>query len=157
MCCATRALRYDTGMTDKALPDAIRPQAILEAALYAGDLDAAERFYGDLLGLERIVRVADRHVFYRVGEGVLLIFNPAETCKMPDNPDLPVPPHGAEGPGHFCFAVDGSAIDDWCARLRAAGVGVEADFFWPNGARSIYFRDPAGNSIEMAEPRLWAR
>ena len=143
-------------MTNRALPASATPDAILEAALYAGDLDAAERFYGDLLGLERLVRVGDRHVFYRVGNGVLLIFNPAETCQPPDNPDLPVPPHGATGPGHFCFAVHGSAFDDWCARLQAAGVGIEADFRWPHGPRSIYFRDPAGNSIEMAEPSLWA-
>ena len=27
---------------------------------------------------------------------------------------------------------------------------------WPNGARSIYVRDPAGNSLEFAEPALWA-
>ncbi|MGN6582964.1 MAG: glyoxalase/bleomycin resistance/extradiol dioxygenase family protein, partial [Rhizobiaceae bacterium] len=24
-----------------------------------------------------------------------------------------------------------------------------------SGGRSIYFRDPAGNSIEFAEPRIW--
>jgi len=144
-------------MIDQTLPDAAPPAAILEAALYVDDLDAAERFYGDVLGLERIVRVGARHVFYRVGDGVLLIFNPEETCKPPGNPDLPVPPHGARGPGHFCFAVEGTAFDDWCARLEAAGVEIEADFHWPNGARSIYFRDPAGNSLEMAEPRLWAR
>ncbi len=144
-------------MTTSDLPTAVPPDAILEAALYAEDLDAAERFYGDLLGLERLVRVGERHVFYRVGDGVLLIFNPSETSKPPNNPRLPVPPHGARGPGHFCFAVAASALDDWCARLRAAGVGIEADFHWPNGARSIYFRDPAENSIEMAEPRLWAR
>ncbi len=141
---------------DDCTPAATPPLGILEAALYARDLDAAERFYGDLLGLARLVRVADRHVFYQLGDGVLLIFNPEETCKPPDNPDLPVPPHGATGPGHFCFSVDASALDDWCARLRAAGVGIEADFHWPHGPRSIYFRDPAGNSIEMAEPRLWA-
>ena len=142
-------------MTDQALPSAAPPDAILEAALYAENLDAAERFYGGLLGLERLIRVADRHVFYRVGQAVLLIFNPAETCKPPDNPDLPVPPHGASGPGHVCLAVDASALDEWCARLEAAGVAIEADFHWPHGPRSIYFRDPAGNSIEMAEPRLW--
>lgn len=99
-------------MTDHSLPAAAPPDAILEAALYAEDLDAAEAFYGGLLGLERLVRVADRHVFYRVGDGVLLIFNPDETCKPPDNPDLPVPPHGATGPGHVCFAVEGPALDD---------------------------------------------
>jgi catechol 2,3-dioxygenase-like lactoylglutathione lyase family enzyme len=144
-------------MNDTDLPAAPAPAGILEAALYAGDLDAAERFYGGLLGLERIVRVKDRHVFYRVGSGVLLIFNPAETCKPPGNPTLPVPPHGARGPGHFCFAVERAALDSWRARLEAACVEIEADFHWPNGARSIYFRDPAENSLEMAEPRLWAR
>ncbi|SDO43263.1 Glyoxalase/Bleomycin resistance protein/Dioxygenase superfamily protein [Lutimaribacter pacificus] len=143
-------------MSDRDLPAAPPPDTILEAALYAGDLDAAEAFYGGLLGLERIVRVGERHVFYRMGAGVLLIFNPAETAKPPGNPDMPVPPHGARGPGHFCFAVAGRALDAWRARLEAAGVGIEADFTWPNGARSIYFRDPAGNSVEMAEPRLWA-
>ena len=40
-------------------------------------------------------------------------------------------------------------------RLEEAGVAIEADFRWPNGARSIYFRDPAGNSLEIAEPKLW--
>ena len=144
-------------MTKQSLPATAPPDAILEAALYAADLDAAERFYGNLLGLERIARVGERHVFYRVGAGVLLIFNPSETRKPPNNPDLPVPPHGAGGAGHFCFAVDGEALDGWRARLQAAGVVIEADFYWPNGARSIYFRDPAGNSLEMAEPRLWAR
>ncbi len=138
------------------LPDAPPPLGLLEAALYADDLDAAEAFYGGLLALERIVRVGDRHVFYRVGAGVLLIFNPVETIKPPTNPDMPVPPHGATGQGHFCFAVEAPALAAWRTRLEAADVEIEADFTWPNGARSIYFRDPAGNSVEMAEPRLWA-
>ena len=46
-------------------------------------------------------------------------------------------------------------ITAWRDRLTAADHPLEADFDWPNGARSIYFRDPAGNSIEIAEPRLW--
>lgn len=129
---------------------------VLEAALYADDLDAAEAFWGGILALERIQRVGDRHVFYRVGGTVLLIFNPEETRQPTANPVLPVPPHGADGPGHVCLAADAAAIEGWRARLVAAGIAIEADFLWPNGARSLYFRDPAGNSIEIAEPRLWA-
>ncbi|OZO45736.1 glyoxalase/bleomycin resistance/extradiol dioxygenase family protein, partial [Pseudomonas fluorescens] len=52
---------------------AIPPTAILESALYADDLDAAEAFYGGILGLERIVRVANRHVFFRLNGAMLLI------------------------------------------------------------------------------------
>ena len=137
------------------LPAAPGFPAVLEAALYAEDLDAAEAFYGGVLGMERIARVGDRHVFFRAGSSVVLIFNPARTREGPSNPDIPVPPHGAEGPGHLCLSAEAQGVSAWCGRLQAAGVPIEADFHWPNGARSIYFRDPADNSLEIAEPRLW--
>ncbi|WP_454744254.1 VOC family protein [Ciceribacter selenitireducens] len=128
---------------------------ILETAIYAADLDAAEAFYGGVLGLEKVSRQANRHLFYRCGPGILLIFNPAETAKPVPAGALPVPSHGATGPGHVCFRVRGEQIDGIVERLQASNVPVESDFLWPNGARSIYFRDPAGNSLECAEPRLW--
>lgn len=135
---------------------AIPPTAILESALYADDLDAAEAFYGGILGLERIVRVANRHVFFRLNGAVLLIFNPAETEIASQNTSMPVPPHGARGPGHLCFAASRDQISAWRTHLQDAGIDIEAEFDWPNGARSLYFRDPAGNSLEFAEPRLWS-
>lgn len=134
----------------------MRPEAILETALYARDLVAAKGFYGDVLGLSVIAEVAGRHVFFRVGAGVLLVFDPAATEVPSHNPALPVPVHGARGPGHVCFAASREEIALWRARLAAAGVAAEAEFDWPNGARSLYVRDPAGNSVEFAEPRLWA-
>ena len=69
------------------------PAGILETVLYARDLEATERFYRDVLDLEPFVSVAGRHLFYRCGNQVLLIFNPLAT-KVPPAPDaLPVPPH----------------------------------------------------------------
>ncbi|MBM7044407.1 MULTISPECIES: VOC family protein [Rhizobium] len=129
--------------------------SILETALYADDLDAVEAFYGGILGLEKIARGGNRHVFYRCGPGVLLIFNPTETMKQPEPGSLPVPPHGTTGHGHICFRLSGNDIEAMAEKLKAAGIGIEADFHWPNGGRSIYFRDPAGNSLECAEPRIW--
>ncbi|WP_119840603.1 VOC family protein [Pseudooceanicola algae] len=131
------------------------PAGVLEAALYAEDLDAAEAFYGTILGLEKLTRVADRHVFFRVGQTVLLIFNPERTAEPGGNPDMPVPPHGATGPGHLCLAASATEIQAWIDILTLSNIPIEADFHWPNGARSVYFRDPAGNSVEFAEPRLW--
>jgi catechol 2,3-dioxygenase-like lactoylglutathione lyase family enzyme len=141
-------------MPQKA-PPAPPARGVLEAAVYASDLDAAEAFYGGVLGLERIQRVGNRHVFFRAGASVVLVFNPAETVKPPSNPEMPVPPHGATGPGHLCLTAEAQDLDDWVARLEAHGVEIEADFRWPNGARSVYLRDPAGNSLEFAEARLW--
>jgi catechol 2,3-dioxygenase-like lactoylglutathione lyase family enzyme len=140
----------------------MQPAAILEAALYVSDLDKAEAFYRDELGLAMIAKIQGRHVFFRCGDGVLLLFN-AEATKAPPAPDarLPVPPHGTAGQGHLCFSATASEIAAWKARLEERGVAVEADFNWPprngeeKGGRSIYFRDPSGNSLEFAEPRIW--
>lgn len=134
----------------------MRPSAILETALYASDLAAAAAFYAGLLRLPVIVKVPGRHVFFRVGEGVLLLFNPDATEVPPGNPALPVPVHGARGPGHVCFAASRDEIEGWRQRFFAADVEIDAEFDWPNGARSLYVRDPAGNSVEFAEPRLWS-
>lgn len=138
------------------------PSGILESALYVDDLDAAEAFYRDVMGLEVLTRLEGRHVFFRCGQGVLLLFDPAETSKPPA-PDsrLPVPPHGTKGDGHLCFAGSAEEIERWKTYLEANDIAIEADFRWPahgdepSGGRSIYFRDPAGNSIEFAEPRIW--
>jgi catechol 2,3-dioxygenase-like lactoylglutathione lyase family enzyme len=131
------------------------PQAILESALYVDDLDVAQAFYQDVLGLSVITRIANRHVFFRMQGAVLLLFNPDETEVATGNTTMPVPPHGARGPGHLCFAATRAQIGQWRDHLQAHGIEIEAEFDWPNGARSLYFRDPAGNSLEFAEPRLW--
>ena len=133
----------------------MRPAGILETVLYAGDLAATETFYRDVLGLEPFASVAGRHLFYRCGDQVLLIFNPDATSVPPAAGALPVPPHGAHGPGHICFRACAAEIDAWLGRLQGMGVAIEADFEWPGGGRSIYFRDPAGNCLEFAEPRIW--
>lgn len=133
----------------------MKPSFILESAVYVADLAAAEAFYADLLGLPVIARVEGRHVFFRVGAGVLLVFNPEATEVPSGNPALPVPVHGARGAGHVCFAASRREIAEWHRRFVAAGVEIEAEFDWPNGARSLYIRDPGGNSVEFAEPRLW--
>jgi catechol 2,3-dioxygenase-like lactoylglutathione lyase family enzyme len=132
------------------------PHGILETILYCADLDAAEAFYRRVLGMEPFAKSEGRQVFYRCGNQVLLIFNPDAT-KVPPGPDakLPVPPHGAYGEGHVCFRASAEEIVAWHKRLEELGVAIEADFEWPGGGRSIYFRDPAGNCLEFAEPRIW--
>ncbi|MER9075902.1 VOC family protein [Mesorhizobium sp. M0904] len=132
------------------------PSAILESALYVTDLAAAERFYSGVLGLDLLGKVHGRHLFFRCGDGVLLIFN-AEATKVPPPADakLKVPPHGAVGEGHLCFAASADEIPRWKAHLEAKKIAIESEFEWPQGGRSIYIRDPSGNSIEFAEPRIW--
>lgn len=125
-------------------------ERIVETGIYADDLAAAEAFYRDVLALEVIGREAGRSVFFRVGaSSVLLVFNAAATL-----PGDKLPAHGTRGPGHFAFGVrDG--LETWKERLAAHGVAVEKEVTWPRGGRSIYFRDPAGNSVEIITPGVW--
>ena len=134
----------------------MQPLGILETCIYAHDLDAAERFYTTVLGLEVIARLAGRHVFFRCGRGVFLVFNPEKTeVESSLIEGIPVPRHGARGPGHMAFAVRETDLEAWRARLKEAGVAIETEIRWPGGGHSLYLRDPAGNSIELATPRLW--
>lgn len=132
------------------------PLTVLETALYVDDLEAATAFWRDVIGLSLIAEVPGRHAFFRIGGQVLLLFK-ADATLTPPKPDarLPVPPHGTSGPGHFCMAASSESIDIWRNHLEAKGIQIEADFIWPQGGRSIYFRDPAGNSIEIADPAIW--
>ena len=131
------------------------PRGILETVLYAGDLSAAKTFYEDVLGLSLFSEEPGRHVFFRCGDQMLLVFDPRVTSVPSPSSPIPVPAHGAGGAGHVCFRATAGEIDRWRDRLNTAGVELEADFEWPQGGRSIYFRDPAGNSLEFAEPRIW--
>jgi catechol 2,3-dioxygenase-like lactoylglutathione lyase family enzyme len=124
---------------------------LVETSAYVDDLDRAERFYRDVLGLAVIDREAGRHVFLRVGvSDVLLLFDAGETLK-----GLTLPAHGARGPGHFALGIDADALDGWRRRLEDHGVAIEQEMVWPRGGRSLYFRDPAGNSVELITPGLW--
>jgi len=128
---------------------------VLEASVYADDLDAARGFYGGVLGLDEIIAQPGRHVFYRCGTTVLLVFRAESTREPPGPGALPVPPHGAVGEGHVCFSLPEAGLDAMVRHLTEAGIAIESDFRWPSGVRSVYVRDPAGNSVEFASPRLW--
>lgn len=129
----------------------MRAREILETCVYADDLEAAERFYTEVLGLARITAVPGRHVFFRCGGRVFLVFNAGKTSASGG----PVPAHGAHGPGHACFAATADELERWRGHLRGKGVEIEAEVEWPGGGKSIYFRDPAGNSIELGTPAIW--
>lgn len=83
---------------------------------------------------------------------MFLVFNPEATSVE----GTPFPVHGATGPGHTAFEVKPEALDTWRVRLSEAGVRIETEIDWPNGGRSMYFRDPAGNSIELATRQTWS-
>jgi catechol 2,3-dioxygenase-like lactoylglutathione lyase family enzyme len=126
-------------------------QSVVETAIYAADLGAAEQFYTTVLGLRVIGRETGRHVFFHVGAAnVLLVFNADATLGGER-----LPAHGTRGSGHFALGVPTESLAAWRAHLVAKGVVIEKEVTWPLGGRSIYFRDPAGNSVELVTRGVW--
>jgi catechol 2,3-dioxygenase-like lactoylglutathione lyase family enzyme len=47
------------------------------------------------------------------------------------------------------------ALDAWRKCLQDHGVTFEKEVEWPRGGKFLYFRDPAGNSVELLTPGVW--
>jgi catechol 2,3-dioxygenase-like lactoylglutathione lyase family enzyme len=133
-----------------AVPPPVRLTGVLETVLYyeSAQADEIERFYRELLGLRRL----GRGLNFRLGDGVLLLFDPAESS-VQETP----PPHGARGPVHTCFLTPPEEYDAWKEHLAQHGVPRIEERTWEGGVRSFYFRDPAGNVLEIAGGDLWPR
>ena len=125
---------------------------VLETCLYVEDLEAAESFYTTVLGLTRSAKVKDRHVFFRCGQGMLLLFDPESTAV---DSGEGIPAHGTAGAGHVAFHMAPSEIDAWREHLLSHEVEIEIEYTWPSGGFSLYFRDPSQNSLELVTPQTW--
>jgi len=126
-------------------------QTLVETSLYGDDLVALEQFYTAVLGLPVVARDPHRHLFLRVGESsMLLLFKPDVTM----TPGL-FPPHGTHGSGHVALGIAADQLEAWRNRLQLNRVTIEHETAWPRGGHSLYFRDPAGNSVELVTPGVW--
>ena len=123
------------------MPETPPVSGISELVLEVSDLDAARRFYRDLLGFEETLygEGRDDRLWYLIGSSARL--------------GLWTPQVGlAGGRGgahvHFAFQFPREALDPLIERLRAAGVEVEGPI--QLGAdRAIYVTDPDGNVVEF--------
>ena len=128
----------------------MKADRVFETVLYANDLSAAERFYEDILGME-VIQKSELFLTFRMSRSVLLIFDPVLSAEAGRS----VPSHGMRGEGHVAFASTDQDIDAWKTHLEQAGVEIEQIKNWDEGGRSLYVRDPAGNSVEFAPGTLW--
>jgi catechol 2,3-dioxygenase-like lactoylglutathione lyase family enzyme len=129
----------------------VKIKAIIEAAIYVDDLQATEAFYATILGLRVIGKEFGRHVFFQVGEASVLLAFLAEVTLQGGQ----LPAHGTTGPGHFALGIEPESFDAWRKLLQGHDVNIEKEIEWPRGGHSLYFRDPAGNSVELVTPGVW--
>jgi len=123
---------------------------IKETCLYVKDLDATREFYQNKLGLTCFKHEGGRHVFFEIGDDVLLCFN-ADITKVHDS----LPSHYGEGYMHLAFECPKEEYEDWKEKCQNAGIAIEHEEDWGEGQLSFYFRDPDNHLLEVVMPGLW--
>jgi len=119
-------------------------EKIEHVAIVVSDMDRADKFYGKILGLKLAAQRQfgpTKISFYRVGESLLELIQPAEPPKLPISEGL--------GTRHICFRV--VDVRDAYARLRAEGVDLPEPKEFPDGAKSVFLKDYDGTLIELWE------
>ena len=130
--------------------------AVLETSLYVADLDRAVAFYENVLGLRPIT-----DSYFPGGRGAALQVGPGPSVLLLFRADITrcegaLPAHGTTGAGHVAFRVEAHEFHAWRQRLLRYGVAIEREFVFGDNPPSIYFRDPDGNSLELAVSGIWS-
>ena len=124
-------------------------EKIVETCIYSPDLKIMKDFYVNRLGLDLISEEERRHVFLKAGKSMLLVFNP-ENTSLAANSTFPT--HGAcTSPSSIHFALEIEQADYEAAKnlLAQNKIAIEKEMSWGSGGKSVYFRDPAGNLVEI--------
>jgi catechol 2,3-dioxygenase-like lactoylglutathione lyase family enzyme len=133
---------------------------LLETALYLDDVGLEARFYQDLFGFRLLSGSTERDAVFAAfevpGQAVLLFFKKGANTQPVDTGRGMIPPHGGEGRLHLAFAILTDSYQSWKTKLVARNIKIESEVHWPRGGRSLYFRDPESNLVELATPGLWS-
>lgn len=90
------------------------------------------------------------------GVSVLLLFKTGVTANEVVIPGGRIPGFDGSGSGHIAFPIDREDLDQWEKRLTELGIAVESTVTWERGGKSIYFRDPDNNLLELLTLGVWA-
>jgi catechol 2,3-dioxygenase-like lactoylglutathione lyase family enzyme len=106
--------------------------------LEVADLDAAVRFYGEVLGLAPLSRSNNRAWFLVGGRSRIGLWTPQLGIA------------GGQGGAHVHYAmhIGEDDYDAAVARLREHGLDVHEEDFEESG-RAMYVTDPDGNVVEL--------
>lgn len=123
---------------------------IKETCLYVEDLHRTRDFYEGKLGLPCFSEVEGRHVFFRAGSSVLLCF-----IADPTHNQNNLPPHYGSGQLHFAFETAPEYYLAWKEKIQKAGIPIEQEADWSDRFKSLYFRDPDNNLVEIVPAGMW--
>jgi catechol 2,3-dioxygenase-like lactoylglutathione lyase family enzyme len=111
--------------------------------IFARDMAAMRRFYGTVLGFPVLHELGPQWIAYRVGSTTLALTEHGRRFNDP------APPSGALSL-QLAFRVAPKIVDACAEELTAAGVEIVfPPTDQPFGHRTLFFRDPDGNVLEI--------
>jgi len=108
--------------------------------IYVSNMDAAVRFYSDVLGLKLAYRFGDNWASVELGKGLTIGLHPA-SAEMPA---------GRKGSMAIGLELSGS-IDEAVGRLESQGVKFHGPVNRGKAGAFAGFEDPDGNQLYLAE------
>ena len=117
--------------------------AVDYTVIIARDMPAMRQFYGSVLGFRFVRQLGEAWFEYQVGPNLLALAQPRRTASDP-----PMPKGAAAL--QLAFKVAYAEVDACARELRACGVTIlEEPRDQPFGHRTLFFRDPDGNLLEV--------
>jgi catechol 2,3-dioxygenase-like lactoylglutathione lyase family enzyme len=118
-------------------------RAIDYTVVFARDMAAMRHFYEDVLGFQLQTELSPNWIEYRVGNNTLVLAKPTRTVA-----DAPMPAGSASL--QLAFRLSASQVDQCADELLAEGIDLVSpptDQLF--GHRTLFFRDPDGNLLEV--------
>jgi catechol 2,3-dioxygenase-like lactoylglutathione lyase family enzyme len=113
------------------------------------DVDAAIRFYTELLGFSLAMHPAASFAMLEKGDLRLLV----NGTTGPGGASQPMPDGSRPEPGGWNrIQIEVANLEDEVGRHRAAGAKFRNDVVAGMGGSQILLDDPAGNPVELFEP-----
>ena len=118
-------------------------RAIDYTVIFVRDMAAMRAFYGDILRFSLLRELSPGWIEYQVGGNILALSRPHRTAK-----DAPTPPGSASL--QLAFKVAAPDVDRCADELVRHGVDLlEPPTNQSFGHRTLFFRDPDGNLLEV--------
>ena len=130
-------------------------EGLVETCLYVTDVERSRDFYVQVFGFEPMggdARIQPLAV--RQGQ-VLILFRRGGTPRSIPIGGGFIPPHDGSGEQHFAFGIDAGTYEDWKTFLKSLDITIESEVNWPQGGRSLYFRDPDRLLVELITQGVW--
>jgi catechol 2,3-dioxygenase-like lactoylglutathione lyase family enzyme len=130
-------------MTDHNTSPFSAIRAIDYTVILVRDMAAMRRFYESVLRFPLTRELSAGWIEYQIGGTMLALSRPHRTAK-----DLPTPKGSASL--QLAFRVDADGVDRCAEELVRQGVDLlEPPTNQPFGHRTLFFRDPDGNLLEV--------